>query len=71
MREKAKQLNLQEDRYGYLEPEKSKFEMNKRLDLNDLLQRAKDQEKSEKKNNLLIVSGITSVAVLFILFLSL
>jgi len=43
----------------------------KRLDLNDLLKRAKDQKKNDKKLNLLIYSGAVSVTALFILFLSL
>ena len=43
----------------------------KRLDLNDLLKRAKDQKKNDKKLNLLIYSGAASVTALFILFLSL
>ena len=43
----------------------------KRLDLNDLLRRAKDQEKNDKKLNLLIYSGAASVIVVFVLILSL
>ena len=69
MREKAKQLNLQEDRYGYLEPEKSKFEMNKRLDLNDLLKRMKDQKKDDKKTNTLILSGAAGVAAVVLIII--
>ena len=42
----------------------------KRLDLNDLLRRAKDQEKNDKKLNLLIYSGAASVIVVFVLILS-
>ena len=70
MRGKIKEMNVDEQPYSYVQRSRNTSEKS-RLDLNDLLQRAKDQEKSEKKNNLLIVSGITSVAVLFILFLSL
>ena len=43
----------------------------KRLDLNDLLRRAKDQKKNDKKFNLLIYSGAASVIVVFILILNL
>ena len=43
----------------------------KRLDLNDLLKRAKDQKNNDKKINLLIYSGAASVIAVFILFLSL
>ena len=42
----------------------------KRLDLNDLLKRAKDQEKNDKKLNLLIYSGAASVILVFVLILS-
>ena len=42
-----------------------------RLDLNDLLKRAKDQKKNDKKANLLILSGSVAVAFVVILLLSL
>ena len=42
-----------------------------RLDLNDLLKRAKDQKKNDKKVNLLILSTAVSVAFVVILLLSL
>jgi len=42
----------------------------KRLDLNDLLKRAKDQEKNDKKLNLLIYVGATFVIVVFVSILS-
>ena len=42
----------------------------KRLNLNDLLRRSKDEEKSEKKFNLLIYSYATSVVVVFLLIMS-
>ena len=38
-----------------------------RLDLNDLLKRAKDQKKNDKKTDVLILSG--AVAVAFVVFL--
>ena len=52
------------DKYGYklLSDESS----NKRLDLNDLLERAKTQKKIEKRNNFLIFSvAIVVVTVVF------
>ena len=52
------------DKYGYklLSDESS----NKRLDLNDLLERAKTQKKTEKRNNFLIFSvAIVVVTVVF------
>ena len=42
-----------------------------RLDLNDLLKRAKEKKKNEKKGNLLILSGSVAVAFVVILLLSL
>ena len=43
----------------------------RRLDLNVLLKRAKDQEKSDKKFNLLIYTGAVFVIATFVLILSL
>ncbi len=42
-----------------------------RLDLNDLLKRAKEQKKHDKKNNLLIFSGAVTAASAVILLLNL
>ena len=42
-----------------------------RLDLNDLLKRAKDQKKNDKKANLLILSGAVIVAFVVFLLLNL
>ena len=42
----------------------------KRLDLNNLLRRIKDEENKSKKLNLLIFSGMTSVILVFFLLLS-
>ena len=42
----------------------------KRLNLSDLLRRAKEEEKSKKKFNLLIYSYATSVVVVFLLIMS-
>ena len=42
-----------------------------RLDLNDLLKRAKDQKKNDKKANLLILSGAITVAFVVFLLLNL
>ena len=42
-----------------------------RLDLNDLLKRAKDQKKNDKKANLLILSGAVTVAFVVFLLLNL
>ena len=67
MRRKVSQVKSDEDRYGYRTLENSK----KRLNLNDLLRRAKDEEKNDKKLNLLIFSGAISVVLVFFFLLSL
>ena len=43
--------------------------LKKKLNLNDLLRRAKNEEKSEKKFNLLIYSCVASVAMVFLLIM--
>ena len=70
MRGKVKE-DLHEDRYGYLMPEKNKFESKKRLDLNDLLKRMEDQKKSDKKLNHLILSSAAGIVAVVILFFTL
>ena len=54
------------DKYGYkLLSDES---LNKRLDLNDLLERAKTQRKTEKRNNL-IIFFVVSVLVTVVFFI--
>ena len=60
MREKANQVRYEEDQYHAGESYDSSMS-EKRLDLNDLLKRAKDQEKNDKKLNLLIYAGAASI----------
>ena len=43
----------------------------KRLDLNNLLTRVKEEEKRSKKLNLFIFSGATAVVLIFLMLLSL
>ena len=50
MKVKASRVKSDEDQYDFKPLEESK----KRLDLNELLQRAKDEEKNDKRFNLLI-----------------
>ena len=69
MRNKASQAEYDEKQYHA--SDFLNFSSKKRLDLNDLLKRAKDQKKNDKKINLLIYSGAASVIVAFILLLSL
>ena len=69
MRERASQVEYDEEQYHVselLHPSTSK----KRLDLNDLLKRAKEQKESDKKLNLLIYTGALSAVVVFGLLLS-
>ena len=42
----------------------------KRLDLNNLLMRVKEEEKRSKKQNLFIFSGATAVVLVFLMLLS-
>ena len=65
---KASQIKSDSDRYDYrplLDTTR------KRLDLNNLLKRIKDEEKKDKKLNLLIFFGATSIVLVFFLLLSL
>ena len=56
------------DKYGYIKSAKA---AGSRLDLNDLLKRMEDQKKDDKKINILILSGVLVLAVVFFLILSL
>jgi len=69
MREKVNQVGYKEEQYHVRESYDSSMS-EKRLDLNDLLKRAKDQEKNDKRLNLLIYAGALSVIVVFVLILS-
>ena len=69
MREKISQVGYKKEQYHVGELYDSST-LKKRLDLNDLLKRAKDQEKNDKKLNLLIYAGVASVIVVFVLILS-
>ena len=63
-----KTSQVEEDKYGYFKSAKAK---GSRLDLNDLLKRIEDQKKDDKKINILILSGVLVLAVVFFLILSL
>ena len=69
MREKGNQIRYEEEQYRFGKPDDSSMS-EKRLDLNDLLKRAKDQKKNDKKLNLLIYVGVASVIVVFVLIFS-
>ena len=68
MRGKASQVKSDDDHYGY---KPSLITTDKRLNVNNLLRRIKDEEKKNKKLNLLIFSGSISVVLVFFLLLSL
>ena len=69
MREKVSRVRYKEEQYHFGNPYGSST-LKKRLDLNDLLKRAKDQEKNDKRLNLLIYAGAVSVIAVFVLILS-
>jgi len=48
-----------------------KYTAKSRLDLNDLLQRIEEEKKIDKKKNIIIISGVASVAALVFVGLSL
>ncbi len=69
MREKINRVGYEEDRY-HVSKSYDSLMSEKRLDLNDLLKRAKVQEKKDKRLNLLIYAGVLSVIVVFVLILN-
>ena len=69
MREKISQVGYKKEQYHVGELYDSST-LKKRLDLNDLLKRAKNQEIYDKKINLLIYAGAASVIVVVVLILS-
>ena len=68
MRGKVSQARADDVRYDYRPLSDN---AKKRLDLNDLLKRVADEKNKNKKVNLLIFSGATSVVLVFLLLLSL
>ena len=57
-----------EDKYGYIKPSVTE---KTRLDLNDLLQRAKAEKKSDLKTNAIILSGALALVLVVVAMLSL
>jgi len=69
MRGKVNQLETEStDKYGFVTSNES---VEKKLDLNDLLKRAKDQKKNDNRTNLLILSAAGSLIFVVVLLLSL
>ena len=69
MRERVSQVEYNEEQYRISESLHSSTSK-KRLDLNDLLKRAKDQEKNDKKFNILIYSCAAFVLAVLLLIVS-
>ena len=67
MRGKVNQVKSYGNLYGYRPLIGTK---DKRLNLNNLLKRIKNEEKKDKKLNLLILSGAISAVIVFFLLLS-
>tara|TARA_B100001765_G_C19331243_1_gene261802 strand:- start:118 stop:342 length:225 start_codon:yes stop_codon:yes gene_type:complete len=66
------QLEKNVDEYGYKYISNDQRAASKnRLDLNDLLQRMKDEKKDLKKTNVIIFSGAVSIAAVVLVMLSL
>ena len=53
------------------EVEKFEKKSNARLNVNDLLERRKEEIKIDKKTNLIILSGVTALATIVLLILNL
>ena len=74
MRGKADSLELEKDvdEFGYKNIDNDQGPASKnRLDLNDLLQRMKDEKKNLKKTNIIIFFGAVSIAAVALVILSL
>ena len=69
MRGKASQIKSEEDQYGYRTIENNSV-INRRLNVNDLLRRAKEEKKIDKKTNFLILSSTLGLAAVVLLILS-
>ena len=71
MREKTRLGDVSQDEDDlYHNIVEKKFSENKRLDLNDLLKRIDNQKKTDKKTNIIIVSGAISLAIFVFLILN-
>ena len=65
------QVDYDKEQYTYSDSAETESTKKSRLDLNDLLKRAKDQQRSDKKNNLVILSGVAAVIGVVVLILNL
>ena len=69
MRGETSQIKSDEDQYGYRTIENNSI-INRRLNVNDLLRRAKEERKIDKKTNFLILSSTLGLAAVVLLILS-
>ena len=65
---KVNQIKADDEQYGF-KPLSSKAPQD-RLDLNNLLNRIKEEKKKSRKTNLFIFSGATVIVVVFVTLLS-
>ena len=71
MRGKVGEIEEKDEQYRFSNSySESDYRPKKRLDLNDLLKRAEEEKKSDKKLNLLIFSGTIAVVAVFVLIFS-
>ena len=69
MREKVGQIKSDKEQYNF-NLSLDEFASKKRLDLNDLLERAKNQKKNDRKHNFLIFFYATLIIALVYLLVS-
>ena len=69
MRGKASQIKSNEDQYGYKAIKTGVI--GARLNVNDLLRRAKEQKKNDKKTNLLVLGSTLALAFVILVILNL
>lgn len=68
MRERAEDFKFQED--GHMKVSKDGFASKQRVDLNDLLRRASKQKLDDKRNNIIIASGVIFLVIVTVLILN-
>mgnify|MGYP001166436409 CR=1 FL=1 len=67
---KVNHLDIETEHKDY-SPRRTAFAVGTRLDVNDLIEKRKKEKKNDRRTNILIFSGVTTVAtaVLLILYL--
>ena len=67
MKSKENVSNPEQDSYRVYEKSEN---LSKRLDLNDLLRRAKEEKKKDKKYNFLVLSGVFTALLFLVAIIS-